>query len=131
MKNSKDQILEEKLEEFGLNLDSTLFRYTSKSHLTESNGEYYLKAKEESSDAVIDHYEDIGHTFISKEFGLGLSFLTKPETEMDRKDRKLVSIKIANVINQGGYIYRITSLPAYLEGYFVTLPTGKIKIINI
>lgn len=128
MKKTKEEILSQKLVEFGLDTESILYRYTSENYIISYDGNKYLKAKNESLDLVEDHYEDIGHTFISKEFGQGLSFLRKPDEEFERKDRRLVSINLGEVLDQGGVIYRISSLPEYLEGYFLTLPNGKIKI---
>lgn len=129
MNKTKNEILEEKLKEFGLNSESKLYRYTSKKYVLNEGDSKYLKAKDECLDLVEDHYDDIGHTFISKEFGKGLSFLIQPESEYEQTDRKLASIKLSDVLDQEGFVYRITSLPEYLEGYFVTLPTGKVKIL--
>lgn len=129
MNRNKNEILAKKLKEFGLDTNSKLYRYTSENYIINTGEANYLKAKDECLDLVEDHYEDIGHTFISKEFGQGLSFLLEPEGEYERSDRKLVSIQLGDVLNQGGLIYRISSLPEYLEGYFVTLPNGNIKIL--
>ena len=80
---------------------------------------------------VIDHYEDKGHFFVSQEMGIGISFLSKPESDYEREGRICIEIQLKDVIEQGGLIYKITSLPAYLQGYFVTLPSGYIKVLKM
>ncbi|MDT0552096.1 hypothetical protein [Urechidicola vernalis] len=128
MNKTKKEILAEILEEFRLNLESKLYRYTSVKYIDDSGDESYLKAKTECSDIVIDHYDDKGHFFVSQEMGKGISFLSKPEPDYERDERICVEIQLKDVIDQGGLIYKITSLPAYLKGYFVTLPSARIKV---
>lgn len=48
--------------------------------------------------------------------------------EYERSDRVCVEIQLKDVLDQGGLIYNVTSLPAYLKAYFCTLPEGKIKV---
>jgi hypothetical protein len=124
------KILEGILEEFKLGSNSKLYRYTSRDYLQEMNGELYLNAKTYSTDTVIDHYEDKGHFYTSGEIGKGLSFLRQAEKDYIREDRVLVSVRLGDVLDQGGLIYRITSLSSYLEGYFCTLPKECVKVIK-
>ena len=116
------------LELNNLSKDSRLCRYSSTDYLEKIEGGYYLKAKDECSDMAIDYYEDKGHAFVSQEFGKGLSFLNKQEPEYEKEGRVCVEVCLKDVFEQGGLIYEITSLPAYLKGYFVTLPDGEIKV---
>ena len=131
MNKTKEKILAEILEEFGLNLESKLYRYTSVKYIENTGEVCCLKAKTECSDMVIDHYEDKGHFFVSQEMGIGISFLSKPESDYEREGRICIEIQLKDVIEQGGLIYKITSLPAYLQGYFVTLPSGYIKVLKM
>ena len=52
------------------------------------------------------------------------------EKDYIREDRVLVSVRLGDVLDQGGLIYRITSLSSYLEGYFCTLPKECVKVIK-
>lgn len=127
--NDKPKILAQKLEDFELTSESKLYRYTSKKYLEKEGDKLIIKAKKESLDLAIDHYDDRGHPFISKEFGQGLSFLKNPEAGYELPDRVKVSIKLGDVLDQGGLVYQITSLPDYLEAYFMTLPEGQVYVL--
>ena len=130
MLNDKKQseALNQFLKQHNLTSNSKLYRYTGAHYIKQKDDVDYLMAKNECSDMAIDHYEDKGHVFVSQEFGKGLSFLSKQESEYDNPERICVSIELKDVFEQGGLIYEITSLPAYLKGYFVSLPDGKIKV---
>ena len=126
--NNKREILNQKLEEFGFDEQSKFYRYTSKKYLDKNGDQLFIKAKDECADMIIDHYDDKGHFFVSKEMGKGLSFLKNPENEYEHSERIRISIQLKDVLNQGGFVYQITSLPEYLEGYFFTLPEGEVKV---
>ena len=126
---AKDKkILEKFMFEHKLNEDSILYRYTSKNYLIEEKGSHFIKAKSEPIEMVIDDYNGYGEVFIASEIGHGLAFLTNREEEYEIEDRVCVEIKLSDIIKQGGLIYKVTSLPAYLTSYFATLPSGTIKV---
>lgn len=122
------QILDTFMKENNLNPESKLVRYTSKTYLKELSGEYFLEAKKEPQDMVVDRYHGFWEVFIASEIGEGISFLTNKESEYDRSDRVCVELCLKDVIDQGGLIYRVTSLPAYLNAFFCTIPEGKVKV---
>ena len=122
------ELLTEVLRECGLSMESKLYRYTSDKYIQTIGGEFFLTAKTNSSDIVEDHYEDKGHYFVSEEIGAGISFLKTPEKDYERPDRVLTSIIIKDAVDQGGLVYKVTSLPAYLTGFYVSIPEGKIKV---
>ena len=124
----QSEALNQFLKEHNLKNDSKLYRYTGIHYLKQKDGVDYLKAKDECSDMAIDHYEDRGHVFVSQEFGQGLSFLSKKVPEYNNPERICVSVKLKDIFEQGGLIYEISSLPAYLKGYFVSLPKGQVKV---
>ena len=130
MTNNTNQLeaLNQFLTQHNLTSNSKLYRYTGVHYIKEEDGVDYLIAKDECSDIAIDHYEDKGHVFVSQEFGKGLSFLSKKEAEYEKGERICVCVKLKDVFDQGGLVYEITSLPAYLSGYFVSLPEGRIKV---
>jgi hypothetical protein len=122
------QILDSFMKENNLNPKSKLVRYTSKTYLKELSGEYFLEAKKEPLDMVVDRYHGFWEVFKASEIGQGTSFLSNREAEYDRSDRVCVEMHLKDVLDQGGLIYNVTSLPAYIKAYFCTLPEGKIKV---
>jgi hypothetical protein len=121
------QILDTFMKENNLTPESKLVRYTSKTYLKELSGEYFLEAKKEPQDMVVDRYHGFWEVFLASEVGPGISFLTNREQEYERTDRVCVEISLKDVLDQGGLIYNVTSLPAYLNAFFCTLPDGKVK----
>ena len=114
--------------ENNLTPESKLYRYTSRNYLKEFDGEFYLEAKKEPIDMVVDRYHGFWEVFLSSEVGQGISFLSQREDEYERPDRVCVEMHLKDVLNQGGLIYKVTSLPAYLKAFFCTLPDGMIKV---
>ena len=123
------EILESLLKENKLNFDSILYRFSSEKYLKQNDdGSEALIANDEAVEMVVDTYKGHGHVFIAKEIGPGLSFLTEPLDEYEREGRSCVSAKVGELLAQGGLIYKVTSLPAYITAFFFTLPTGKVKV---
>lgn len=117
----ESKILNEFMQEYNLNSESNLYRYTSKEYLKESNGKLYLKAKTEPNDMVVDRYHGFWEVFISSEVGQGISFLSNREEEYERSDRVCVVLKLKDVLDQGGlnlYSNIITCLYKSLFLYF-------------
>lgn len=127
----EQQILDAFMKEYNLTSESKLYRYTSKNYLKESNGEPYLESKKEPNDMVIDRYHGFWEVFLSSNIGQGISFLSKREQEYERTDRICVEMQLKDVLDQGGLIYTVTSLPAYIEAFFCTLPEGKVKVSKV
>jgi hypothetical protein len=127
-KMENKNILERLMAEDKLTKESKLFRYTSKNYLIKDNGHLFLKAKPQPIEMVVDDYNGFGEVFIASEIGRGLAFLTNREIEYENEERVCVEVSIKDIVEQGGLIYRVTSLPAYLTSYFVTLPSGSIKV---
>ena len=124
----EEQILKAFMKENNLTSNSILYRYTSKDYLIESNGNFYIEAKTEPTDMVVDRYHGFWEVFIAYEVGQGISFLTQREDEYVRPERVCVELKLKDVLDQGGLIYKVTSLPAYLNAFFCTLPKGKVRV---
>lgn len=124
----EQEILSKFMQENNLTNESKLVRYTSKAYLKESNGQVFLEAKAEPLDMVVDRYHGFWEVFKASEIGQGVSFLTNKEAEYDRSDRVCVELCLKDVLDQGGLIYNVTSLPAYIKAYFCTLPEGKVLV---
>jgi len=127
--DKEQSILKELLRENHLTEESILYRYTSRKYLeTDENGETFLSAKDEPQDMVVDKYHGHFHVFIAHEIGAGLAFMKKPEREYENPQRVCVAVTLKDVINQGGLIYSVSSLPNYIKAFFFTLPEGKVRI---
>ena len=124
----EQQILNAFMKEYNLTSESKLYRYTSKNYLKESNRELYLESKKEPNDMVIDRYHGFWEVFLSSNIGQGISFLSNTEQEYERTDRICVEMQLKDVLDQGGLIYTVTSLPAYIVAFFCTLPEGNVKV---
>ena len=122
------EILSKFMQDNNLTNESKLVRYTSKSYLKELNGKLYLEAKKEPLDMVVDRYHGFWEVFKASEIGQGISFLSNREAEYESHDRVCVEIRLKDVLDQGGLIYSVTSLPAYIKAYFCTLPDSKVKV---
>ena len=126
---SEKEVMENLLKENKLNSESKLYRYTSEKYLKkDSNGEYFLHAKTEPIDMVVDRYHGHYLVFIAHEIGHGLSFMKKREKEYENPNRNCVSVTLGDIIKQGGLIYTVSSLPAYIKAFFFTLPEGKVRV---
>jgi hypothetical protein len=122
------QILDTFMKENNLTPESKLVRYTSKTYLKELSGEYFLEAKKEPQDMVVDRYHGFWEVFIASEIGQGISLLSNREVEYNISDRVCVEMRLKDVLDQGGLVYNVTSLPAYLNAFFCTLPDGMVKV---
>jgi hypothetical protein len=124
----EQQILDTFMKEHNLTSESKLVRYTSRNYLKNDAGQIYLDAKTNPVDMIVDRYHGFWEVFLASEVGQGISFLSQKEDEYERSDRVCVEIQLKEVLNQGGLVYTVTSLPAYITAYFCTLPEGKIKV---
>lgn len=122
------EILKKFMDENDLNQKSKLFRYTSKKYLNEIDGEYYIEAKTEPLDMIVDNYHGSSHVYISSSIGKGLAFLTAKENEYIEPDRVCIELNLKDILDQSGLVYEVTSLPAYLKAFFCTMPEGKVKV---
>ena len=124
---NKEQ-LQRILDESKLSSDSVLYRFTSERYLKKRGGQEFINANEQPQEMVVDHYSGPGHVLMAKDIGPGLSFLTEPLDEYERDDRICVTVKLNDVLKQGGLMYQVTSLPAYITAYFFTIPGGSVVV---
>ncbi len=123
------EIMTDLLAENHLTPESVLYRYTSEKYLEkDGEGEFVLRAKAKPIDMVVDRYHGSYHVYIAHEIGQGLSFMKKREEEYENPNRICVLVTVGDIIEQGGLIYTVSSLPAYLKAFFFTLPEGKIRV---
>ncbi len=122
------EILETIIKENKFTDDTLFYRYTSTEHVDDKgNGKLFLLANNHPAEMVIDSYQG-GHSVIANNIGPGLAFLTKPEEEFNSEGRICVTVRLGDILNQGGLIYKVTSVPEYVEVYFFTIPEKRIEI---
>lgn len=117
------------LEENKLTFESILYRYTSEKYLRKKDdGTEVLVANNAPADLVVDNYKGQGHVYVAREIGPGLSFMTEQLDEYERDDRICIAAKVGDLISRGGLVYKVTSLPAYINAFFFTFPEGAIAV---
>lgn len=125
----KKEILHQLMLEDGLTLDSVFYRYTKKSHINKNkDGSLSITANSNPLEMVIDLYNGQGHTFIAESIGQGLSFATKEERDYCTDETVSVKLKLKDILDQGGLIYKVISVPEYVIAYFFTIPSGKVIV---
>jgi len=112
--------------------DTRLFRGTLTEFLTRLPGEkgaagpVRLSANANPPEAVIDIYGQ-GHNCLAREVGAGLAFVESAEHEWRGAGRTCVSVRLGDVISQGGRIYPVTSA-ATQRTWYLTLPSGGVTV---
>ena len=118
---------EQLLNNMNLSPESSLFRYTLPEYLkTEDGGIHFLYANDEATEIVIDIYNQ-GHKTMAKNVGTGLAFTTETEEEFSDDEKILVEIKINQIIDMDGLIYKDVSTYTG-NSLFCTIPGGKIEV---
>jgi hypothetical protein len=126
---NKKEILQQLMLEDNLTPDSEFYRYTKKSHIIEHrDGSLTITANSNPPEMIIDLYDGQGHTFRADSVGQGLSFTTKEEQDYRTDETVSVKLKLKDILDQGGLIYKVISLPEYVKAYYFTIPSGKVKI---
>lgn len=125
----KKEILQQLMLEDNLSPDSEFYRYTKKSHINKNkDGSLSITANSNPPEMVIDLYNGQGHTFRADSVGQGLSFTTKEEKDYYTDESVSVKLKLKDILDQGGLIYKVISVPEYVNAYYFTIPSGKVKI---
>ncbi len=127
-----ESVRESLIEENEFSLETTFHRSASAEHLTpidRAPGEYSLTANPDPSEAVLDVYGP-GHIALAVHMGAGLAFAEVPDHEWNSDDRVNVSVKLQDIIDQGGLIYPVESVTTEPVWYF-TLPSGQVRVTAI
>jgi len=127
--NDKEfEILNDIMVEYNLSSESVLFRYSLPKHLITSKQGTTVHAKDNPEEIIIDRYQGAGHSVHARNIGAGLAFTLVAE-EVYKSSRKVcIEVKIKDIIEQGGLIYKVTSVPAHIDAFFFTLPKGNVRI---
>ena len=59
---------------------------------------------------------------------MGLSFTTNEEQDYHTDETVSVKLKLKDILDQGGLIYKVISLPEYVRAYYFTIPEGSVKV---
>ena len=115
------------LQSTGLTEDTVLYRATLPEFIQSNEaGESMISANEDPSEAVANVYEQ-GHVYLARDVGPGLAFVETLDNEWKTDDRKLVSIRVKDVLEQGGRIYPVESVITD-RVWYATLPHGHIRV---
>ena len=125
------QALESLLRSSGLGRDARLYRCTRSEFLSPGSapGSLTLTANAESPEAVVDVYAG-GHIKVAEQLGPGLAFAEKRDNQWLAADRKLVEIRLEDVLAQGGLLYPVESVVTE-KVWFATLPKGSIPVREV
>lgn len=125
----KNRILQQLMSEDNLTPNSEFYRYTKKSHIIEhKDGSLTITANSNPPEMIIDLYDGQGHTYRAESVGQGLSFTTKEEQDYRTDETVSVKLKLKDILDQGGLIYKVISLPEYVRAYYFTIPEGSVKV---
>ena len=92
------------------------------------NGIVSILAKENAEELIIDLYQGQGHSFMARNIGFGLAFTTDIEEDYIIEGKIGVKVKLKDILNQGGLIYPVISVPEYITSFFFSLPNGKVQV---
>ena len=121
-------VLEELMREHDFTGDSRFRRHTLAEFLepTDEPGVFRLSANEDPSEAITDVYEG-GHGKLAANVGPGLAFVPSAGEDWRSADRKLVEVRLQDVLDQEGRVYPVSSVTTEPVFYF-TLPEGSVKV---
>lgn len=131
MDESREKTLRDVLEGHGLDPTTVLFRATLEQFLTpdEASGGWTITANPDPSEAVVDVYEG-GHTALAAQMGPGLAFAVQPDNQWVEEDRVTVSLRLGDVLDQGGLVYPVESVITE-PVWYVTLPSGRVGVHRV
>jgi hypothetical protein len=127
-RDPKAQALEGLLRSNGLSGETRLFRCTRAEFLSpgKAPGTFSMSANAASPEAVVDVYGN-GHIRVAEQLGPGLAFAEQRDNQWRAPDRKLVEVRVEDVLAQGGLLYPVESVITE-KVWFVTLPRGSVAV---
>jgi hypothetical protein len=129
---SDQQMLESMMKEYGISKDTILYRYQPPKYIEiKSDGKSYILAKESPKEIVIDPYRGGGRSFQADSLGAGLAFTSSRVEEFGEEDKICLTVRLEDVLSQGGLIYPVISTPAYVRSFFLTIPDKKVEVTKV
>jgi hypothetical protein len=122
------EALAELLSEYALSKESVLYRATLPEHLEKGDGNEFawISANPDPSEAVVNVY-GTGHLSQASDMGPGLAFAEQEDNSWIESERVLVSLRLGDVLDQGGLVYPVESV-IIERVWYLTLPTGRVKV---
>jgi hypothetical protein len=144
-----DHALNQLLADHGLTPDTLLYRETMRGSLVpaETPGRFRLAANATPSESVVDVYGQ-GYLVQAEQVGAGLAFAetARPNWQETMEMRTLlanrgrlepkpldsveVSVRLGDVLQQGGLIYPVESVTVE-KAWYCTLPSGGIEVREV
>ncbi len=123
------EILNDIMSAYNLSSESVLFRYSLPKHISTTDQSITtINAKDNPEEIIIEGYQGGGHSIHASNIGPGLAFTLVAEEDYKTPHKVCIEVKIKDIIEQGGLIYKVTSVPAHINAFFFTLPQGKVKV---
>jgi hypothetical protein len=115
------------IEANGWDRSTRFFRHNLRSHLDPAPepGLFRMRANPDPTEAVEDIYAG-GHTAQASDKGPGLAFSDEPDDQWSSPDHVCVSIRLGDVLDQGGVIYPVQSVIT-ASVWYMTLPGESIE----
>ena len=125
------QALEALLRSNGLSAGTRFYRCTRAEYLKPGATpcSLTLSANGESPEAVVDVYGG-GHIKVAEQLGPGLAFAEKRDNQWLAPDRKLVEVRLEDVLAQGGLLYPVESVVTE-RVWYATLPEGSVPVREV
>ena len=110
--------------------NTKFYRYTLPEFIKQIKGDIFeITANEEAAEMIEDHYGG-GHLKMAKNVGPGLAFTIDSDNEYKEADRVCVELKLKDILDQEGKIYKDKS--SYEEGtWFFTIPKGVVRVKKV
>ncbi|MHC4940877.1 MAG: hypothetical protein ACYTHK_18195 [Planctomycetota bacterium] len=127
-KRDPKTVMDDLMREHGLSEETRLYRATLPEFLspTDLPGGFQISANEAPSEAVVDVYGG-GHTCLAETVGAGLAFVEAADNEWRAEDRTPVSVRLGDVLAQGGRLYPVESVITE-RTWYVTMPGGSVGV---
>ncbi len=109
----------------GLSPDTLLYRATLAEFLVPDGAGFFISADPDAGEAL-DNVYVADHVVVAHEVGPGLAFAEDAQDWAD-EDRTVVTLRLGDVLDQGGAVYPVTSVITATVWY-VTLPAGKVSV---
>jgi hypothetical protein len=90
---------------------------------------FLLSANGESPEAVVDVYGS-GHIVVAEQIGPGLALAQERDNQWLSPERKLVEVRLGDVLAQGGLVYPVESVVTE-KTWFMTLPQGEVPVREV
>jgi hypothetical protein len=125
------ETLDALLQSNGFTAETRFYRYTLPEFLSpgaEADA-LRLSANADSPEALVDIYRS-GHVVVAEQIGPGLALAQERDNQWLSPERKLVEVRLGDVLAQGGLVYPVESVVTE-KTWFMTLPQGEVPVREV